>query len=112
MIYRPAEVNPYPVIAAITRRPDPNPIKTLGLKAYPGPSALPVRYTALAQLPRLPAMDTNPQRPKHGERALSWLNVAIDGMNLAKEVTSMTPAKGVFGSVSIILTMIRVRPPL
>jgi hypothetical protein len=34
--------------------------------------------------------------------------MAIEGMNLAKEVTSMTPAKAVFGSVSIILTVIRV----
>jgi hypothetical protein len=36
------------------------------------------------------------------------LNVAIEAMNLAKEVSSMTPAKPVFGSVSALLTMIRV----
>jgi len=29
-------------------------------------------------------------------------------MNLAKEVSSITPAKAVFSSVSILLTMIRV----
>ena len=59
-------------------------------------------------------MDTNPQRPNRWEGLLSSLSMAIDGMNLAKEATSMTPAKGVFGSVSILLTMIRVRcfPPL
>ena len=37
------------------------------------------------------------------------LNVAIEAMNLAKEVSSVTPAKAVFGSVSVLLTMIRVR---
>jgi hypothetical protein len=37
------------------------------------------------------------------------LNSAIEAMNLAKEALSMTPAKAVFGSVSILLTMIRVR---
>ena len=34
--------------------------------------------------------------------------MAIEAMNLAKEVSSITPAKAVFGSVSILLTMIRV----
>jgi len=40
---------------------------------------------------------------------LSTLNVAIEAMNLAKEISSVTPAKAVFGSVSVLLTMIRVR---
>ena len=53
-------------------------------------------------------MDPNPQQQKRQENALSLLNVAIDAMNLAKEVSSATPAKAVFGSVSIILLMIRV----
>jgi len=58
-------------------------------------------------------MSANPQRPKRRDGTLSALNVAIDAMNLAKEAMSMTPAKGVFGSVSILLTMIKVRfPPL
>jgi hypothetical protein len=38
---------------------------------------------------------------------LSKLNVAIDALNIAKEVASLTPAKAVFGSVSVLLTMIR-----
>ena len=50
-------------------------------------------------------MDANPQRQ---DNALSLLNVAIEAMNLVKEVSSVTPAKAVFGSVSVILTMIRV----
>jgi hypothetical protein len=52
-------------------------------------------------------MDEKSQRRRDG--ALSLLNVAIEAMNLAKEVSSATPAKAVFGSVSAILVMIKVR---
>ena len=52
-------------------------------------------------------MDANPQQ-KCQDNTLSLLGVAIDAMELAKEISSVTPAKAVFGSVSIILTMIRV----
>ena len=55
-------------------------------------------------------MDENTQRRRDG--ALSLLNAAIEAMNLAKEVSSATPAKAVFGSVSAILVMIRVGPLL
>ena len=51
-------------------------------------------------------MDANSQRQ---DNYLSMLNVAIEAMNLAKEAMSATPAKAVFGTVSILLTMIRVR---
>ena len=54
-------------------------------------------------------MDANLQQQKRQDNTLSLLGVAIDAMDLAKEVSSVTPAKAVFGSVSIILTMIRVR---
>ena len=53
-------------------------------------------------------MADNSQRPKGRDGVLSSLNVAIEGLNLAKEVSSATPAKAVFGSVVILLTMIRV----
>ena len=53
-------------------------------------------------------MAENSQRPKGRDGVLSSLNVAIEGLNLAKEVSSATPAKAVFGSVAILLTMIRV----
>jgi len=53
-------------------------------------------------------MTDDSQRQKGRDGALSSLNVAIDGLNLAKEISSITPAKAVFGSVAIILTMIRV----
>jgi hypothetical protein len=52
-------------------------------------------------------MDTNSQRRRDG--GLSLLNAAIEAMNLAKEVSSATPVKAIFGSVSAILVMIRVR---
>ena len=58
-------------------------------------------------------MDTNsPKRQKRQENALSLLDVAIEGLNLAKDVCVIPPAQAVFGSVSILLTMIRVRFPL
>ena len=48
------------------------------------------------------------QREKGRDRVLLALNVIIEGLNLAKEVSSATPAKAVFGSASIVLSMIRV----
>jgi len=54
-------------------------------------------------------MATKSQQPKGRDGTLSSLNVAIEALNLAKEASSITPAKAVFGSVSILLTMIRVR---
>ena len=53
-------------------------------------------------------MDTDPKQQKRRDNTLSLLNAAIEAMNLAKEVSSATPAKAVFGSVSALLTMIRV----
>ena len=56
-------------------------------------------------------MDAKSKRQKRQENTLSPLNMAIDAVNLAKEVLSATPAKAVLGSVSIILSMIKVRFP-
>ena len=53
-------------------------------------------------------MTDNSQRPKGQDGSLSALNMAIDTLNLAKEVATVTPAKAAFGSVAILLTMIRV----
>ena len=53
------------------------------------------------------------QRPRGQDNIVSSLNVAIEAANLTKEVLSITPAKAICGSISAILTMIRVpRPPL
>ena len=53
-------------------------------------------------------MATGPQRPKAREGVISTLNAAIEAMNLANKRTSITPAKAVFGSASVILTLTRV----
>jgi hypothetical protein len=49
------------------------------------------------------------KRPKLQEvDIISSLNLAIEALDFAKEIASVTPAKAAFGSVSIILGMIRV----
>ena len=53
-------------------------------------------------------MDPKDQLPKGRDGVLTALNVAIEGLNLAKEISSITPAKAVFGSASVLLAMIRV----
>ena len=52
-------------------------------------------------------MKAKSQRPKEHEGAISALNTAIEAVNLAKEIASITPAKAVFGSASVVLAMIR-----
>ena len=74
-----------------------------------GPSAQPARHTLFSQLPRPSTMDKESKQQKRRENALSLLDAAIEAMNLAKEVSSPTPAKAIFGSVSVLLRMIRVR---
>ena len=54
-------------------------------------------------------MHTNSKRPKGWDGVLSSLNVAINTMNLAKDIVDIAPAQAAFGSVSALLTMIRVR---
>ena len=53
-------------------------------------------------------MKAESQRPKEREGAILALDATIEVLNLAKEVSSIAPAKAVFGSVSVILAMIRV----
>ena len=57
-------------------------------------------------------MTDKSQQPEGQDGVLSTLNVAIDTLNLAKEVASITPAKAAFGSVAILLAMVRVGPLL
>ena len=52
-------------------------------------------------------MTDKPQRPK-GREAISALNKAIHGLNIAKETTRTTPANQVFGPVALLLATIRV----
>ena len=56
-------------------------------------------------------MDANAKQQKRQDNTLSLLDVAIETMNLANEISSVTPATAVFGSVGTLLTMIRVLPP-
>ena len=75
------------------------------------PPTRPTYNTVLSQLPQVSTMDADSRRQKRREDALSLLNMTIEAMNLAKEISSVTPAKAVFGSVGVLLTMIRVRFP-
>jgi len=54
-------------------------------------------------------MEAKSQRPKDRKSVISLLNAAIEAVNLAKEISSITPAKAAFGVVSVLLTMIKVR---
>ena len=51
-------------------------------------------------------MDADSKRQKRRENILSLLGAAITAMDLANELP--TPAKAVFGSASVLLTMIKV----
>jgi hypothetical protein len=53
-------------------------------------------------------MEAQSQRPKDREGAISALNATIEAVNLAKEISSITPAKAAFGTVGVLLTMLRV----
>ena len=74
-----------------------------------GPSAQPAPNAMFPQQPQVSDMDANSRQLRRRDGALSAFNTAIEAMNLAKEVSGVTPAKAVFGSVSVLLTMIRVR---
>ena len=54
-------------------------------------------------------MDTKPQQRKCQDNALTLLNAAVEAVNLTSALSRMTPAEAVFGSVGVLLTMIRVR---
>ena len=53
-------------------------------------------------------METKSQRPKGRENAVFLLNAAIEAMNLAEKVSSITPATAVFSIVGFLLTTIKV----
>ena len=54
-------------------------------------------------------MEAKSQQPKDWKSAVSLLNAAIEAVNLAKGISSIAPAKAAFGTVSILLTMFKVR---
>jgi len=57
-------------------------------------------------------MDIEAQQQKRQDNTISSLNLAIDALNLAGGVVDIMPAKAVFGTVSVLLVMIRVGFPL
>ena len=54
-------------------------------------------------------MEAGSQQPKGQESAISALNTAIKALSVAEKTSSVAPAKPVFRSVTILLTLIRVR---
>ena len=73
-----------------------------------GYSSQPPRLTASSSLPCISTMTDNSQRPDSQGRALPALNMAINILNITKEATNTTPVNPIFGSVALLLTMIRV----
>ena len=55
-------------------------------------------------------MDPDATQPRRRDDAVSSLNVAVEAMNLAKELSTILPAKDVFGSVRVTLKILRVGP--
>ena len=53
-------------------------------------------------------MEAESKQPKGREETISPLNAAIEAMDLAEKISTITPAKTVFGSVSTLLMSIRV----
>ena len=53
-------------------------------------------------------MKAGSQQPKGREGAIERLNTAIEATNFAEKISSIAPAKVVFGSVGILLAQIRV----
>lgn len=53
-------------------------------------------------------MATDSSQPKGRDGVLALLNGAIEALNLAKEISSVTPAKAVFGTAGVLLGLIRV----
>jgi hypothetical protein len=58
--------------------------------------------------PDFEPMDPKAKQSKRRDDVLFSLNMVIEGLDLAEKLTSITPAKAVFGTVGTILTMIRV----
>ena len=54
-------------------------------------------------------MDAKSRPQKEWNTILSTLNMAIDALNFAKDLSGIEPAKIAFGTVSGLLTTIRVR---
>ena len=68
----------------------------------------PPHRRVISQLTRVSTMEAESQRPKRRGDTISALNEAIEALNPLK-ISSFPPAKAVFGSATVLLTLIRVR---
>ena len=64
--------------------------------------------TISPQLPPRSAMASDSQRQKGRDSTLSRLNLAIDALSLAKDISTIAPAQATFSSVCALLTILRV----
>jgi len=53
-------------------------------------------------------MEAESQRPNEREGAISALNAAVEDLNVAEKVSGIPLAKAIFGTVIVLLTLIRV----
>ena len=70
---------------------------------------LSTRRTTPFHPPQASTMASGSRRQKGRDNTLSVLNIAIDTLNLAKDVAVIPPAQAAFASVNALLTFIRVR---
>ena len=75
-------------------------------------SKLPQSQKMASELPQTQTMDSKLPQPKNRDNSLSALNVAIDAFILARILSDIPAAQAVFGTLSVVLTMVRVRFPL
>ena len=61
-----------------------------------------------SQLPRPSVMTSDSQRQEGRDSTLSRLNLAIDALSIAKDISTIAPARAAFGSACALLTIIRV----
>ena len=83
---------------------------TIAARLYRDPesSSQPIDHNVSSCHVDFGSMAPNAQQQERRDIVRSSLNAAIEASNLAKELCSITPAKPVFGSFSVILTMIKV----
>ena len=79
-----------------------------GLKPSWKPPALRSSLFGFPHTACISTMEAKSQRPKGRPGALSALSVAIDALNVAKDISCIAPAQAAFSAVSVLLTMIRV----
>ena len=72
--------------------------------------AQPTYYTVFLHLPPASAMAAASPPPKGHENTVSFLDGAIESLDLA-EISNIAPAKVVFGSTGVLLGTIKVRFP-